>query len=125
MSVGHSARRKLGGPEMYRVPMREFNAGLVNGKSKANDCCRRELCAGFVAALWAARDSRMGHCYTQVQSVRVPATNDREGEYLKLLLNLLCTQRPNITLRGLRNEFCSDITNEGNGYDGICQPHTS
>lgn len=32
MSVGHRARRKFGGPEIYSVPRKALKAGFVNGK---------------------------------------------------------------------------------------------
>ena len=51
MSVGHSARRKLGGPEMYRVPMRAFSAGEENGKRRVKDLWRREGVDDVVNAL--------------------------------------------------------------------------
>lgn len=51
MSVGHSARRKLGGPEMYSVPMSAFNAGEENGKRRVKDLWRSDGVDDVVNAL--------------------------------------------------------------------------
>jgi hypothetical protein len=63
MSVGHSASRKFGGPEMYNVPMRAFSAGEENGKSKPKDFWRRDGVEDVSDALWAERSRRRGHSY--------------------------------------------------------------
>ena len=62
MSVGHSARRKLGGPEMYSVPMRAFNAGEEKGKRRVKDRWRRDGVDDVLKALWADKSRRRVHC---------------------------------------------------------------
>lgn len=61
MSVGHSARRKFGGPEMYNVPMRAFRAGEEKGKRRVKDRWSREGVVEVLAALCAERSRRRGH----------------------------------------------------------------
>ena len=61
MSVGHSARRKFGGPEMYSVPIKAFNAGEAKGKRRLKDCWRRDGVEDVVEALWAEISRRRGH----------------------------------------------------------------
>jgi hypothetical protein len=61
MSVGQSASRKFGGPEMYNVPMRAFNAGEENGKRRLKDFWRRDGVEDVSDALRVERSRRRGH----------------------------------------------------------------
>ncbi len=40
---GHSARRKLGGPEIYAVARKAFMAGELDGKREENMCAVKEV----------------------------------------------------------------------------------
>ena len=50
---GHSARRKLGGPEIYAVARRAFMAGELDGNRTAKMRAVMEAVCGLVAALFA------------------------------------------------------------------------
>jgi hypothetical protein len=51
MFGGTSARRKFGGPDIYKVPIKALSAGLANGKSTLKLCCRKEDCTGSCSSL--------------------------------------------------------------------------
>lgn len=62
MFGGHSASRKLGGPEMYKVASKAFTAGDP-GNSTANIRLVNVEVGGLVAILYALRLSTIGHSY--------------------------------------------------------------
>ena len=63
MSVGHSASRKFGGPEMYNVAIRLFHAGEAKGKRRVKARWSVDGWEEVCSCLCAARAWSVGHCY--------------------------------------------------------------
>jgi hypothetical protein len=63
---GQSARRKLGGPEMYAVARSALTAGERDGKRTANNLAAYEVVSEALRILSALRDWTMEHSFAIV-----------------------------------------------------------
>lgn len=63
MSVGHSARRKLGGPEMYSVASRAFTAGDPGNRMAKRRVVTEDGCEVWWACLRELSCWTMGQVY--------------------------------------------------------------
>lgn len=76
MLVGHSASRKLGGPEMYSVARRAFTAGEPGKRIAKARVVKDEGACACSAALAALSCCTIGHVYIHRVSCCTPTRAD-------------------------------------------------